>query len=47
MARAISSVLADRELAARLAEGARKRAWAFTERRMASEFATVLREVVA
>jgi glycosyltransferase involved in cell wall biosynthesis len=47
LAGAICRLLADDALAARLAEGGRRRAFEFTDERMAAAFADVLREVVA
>jgi glycosyltransferase involved in cell wall biosynthesis len=46
MARAISGVLSDAGLAARLAEGGSRRALEFTDERMAASFAGLLRELV-
>jgi glycosyltransferase involved in cell wall biosynthesis len=46
IADAVCTILADADLAARLAAGARRRAFDFTDDRMASAYAEVVREVV-
>ena len=47
LAEAIGRLLSDEALAARLADGAGRRAYEFTDERMAAAFAALLRELVA